>query len=63
MVVPGMQDRTANAPVDKRLAASGILVAIDVRLAREAPYPTSVADAHYGIRNTTNNANRDASAG
>jgi acetyl esterase len=45
------QDRTANAPVDERLAASGILVvAIDVRLAREAPYPASVADAHYGIR-------------
>jgi acetyl esterase len=45
------QDRTANAPVDERLAASGLLVvAIDVRLAREAPYPASVADAHYGIR-------------
>jgi acetyl esterase/lipase len=58
------QDRTANAPVDERLATSGILVvAIDVRLTREAPYPASVADAHYGIRNTTNNANRDASAG
>jgi acetyl esterase/lipase len=45
------QDRTANAPVDERLATSGILVAaIDVRLAKEAPYPASVADAHYGIR-------------
>jgi acetyl esterase/lipase len=45
------QDRTANAPVDERLAASGILVvAIDVRLAQEAPYPASVADANYGIR-------------
>ncbi len=45
------QDRTANAPVDERLAASGLLVvAIDVRLAREAPYPASVADVHYGIR-------------
>src|SRR5262245_1690025 len=45
------QDRTANAPVDDRLAASGILVvAIDVRLAREAPYPASVADVNYGIR-------------
>ncbi len=45
------QDRTANAPVDERLAASGILVvAIDVRIAREAPYPASVADANYGIR-------------
>ena len=45
------QDRTANAPVDERLAASGILVvAIDLRLASEAPYPASVADANYGIR-------------
>jgi acetyl esterase len=45
------QDRTANAPVDERLAASGILVvAIDVRLASEAPYPASVADVNYGIR-------------
>ena len=45
------QDRTANAPVDERLAASGILVvAIDVRLAREAPYPGSVTDVNYGIR-------------
>ena len=45
------QDRTANAAVDERLAASGILVvAIDVRLAKEAPYPASVADANYGIR-------------
>jgi acetyl esterase len=45
------QDRMANAPVDERLAASGLLVvAIDVRLAREAPYPGSVADVNYGIR-------------
>jgi acetyl esterase len=45
------QDRTANAPVDERLAASGIVVvAIDLRLAKEAPYPASVADANYGIR-------------
>ncbi len=45
------QDRTANAPVDERLAASGLLVAaIDVRLAKEAPYPASVADANFGIR-------------
>ena len=45
------QDRTANAPVDERLAASGILVvAIDMRRAHEAPYPASVADVNYGIR-------------
>jgi len=45
------QDRTANAPMDERLAASGIIVvAIDLRLASEAPYPASVSDANYGIR-------------
>ena len=45
------QDRTANVPVDERLAASGILVvAIDVRLASEAPYPGSVEDVNFGIR-------------
>jgi acetyl esterase/lipase len=45
------QDRTANAPVDEKLAASGILVvAIDLRRAHEAPYPASVADVNYGIR-------------
>jgi acetyl esterase len=45
------QDRTANAPMDQRLAASGILVAaIDLRRAHEAPYPASVADVNYGVR-------------
>ncbi len=45
------QDRTANAPVDERLAASGLLVvAIDLRRAQEAPYPASVADVNYGVR-------------
>lgn len=45
------QDRTANAPMDENLATSGILVvAIDLRLAPDAPYPASVADANYGIR-------------
>jgi acetyl esterase/lipase len=45
------QDRTANAPMDEKIAASGVLVAaIDLRVAPEAPYPASVADANYGIR-------------
>jgi len=45
------QDRTANAPMDERLAASGILVvAIDLRRAHEAAYPASVADVNYGVR-------------
>ena len=45
------KDRLANAPMDDALAASGILVvAIDMTLATEAPYPASVQDANYGIR-------------
>jgi acetyl esterase/lipase len=45
------QDRKANAAMDERLVASGILVvAIDLRLAKEVPYPASVADANYGVR-------------
>ena len=45
------QDRTANAPMDESLAASGLLVvAIDLRRAPETPYPASVQDANYGVR-------------
>jgi acetyl esterase/lipase len=45
------KDRLANAPMDEALAASGILVvAIDMTLAPEAPYPASVQDANYGVR-------------
>jgi acetyl esterase/lipase len=45
------QDRTANEAMDEKLAASGILVvAVDLTLAPEAPYPASVKDANYGIR-------------
>ena len=45
------KDRTANAPMDEAIAASGLLVvAIDLRLAPEAPYPASVEDANYGVR-------------
>ena len=45
------KDRLVNAPMDEALAASGILVvAVDLTLAPEAPYPASVQDANYGIR-------------
>jgi acetyl esterase/lipase len=45
------KDRLANARMDEALAASGILVvAIDMTLSGEAPYPASVQDANYGIR-------------
>src|SRR6476661_1078344 len=45
------KDRRAEEPMDRALAASGILVvAIDMTLAPEAPYPASVQDANYGVR-------------
>lgn len=45
------KDRTANEPMDRALAASGMLVvAIDLTLAGEAPYPASVDDARHGVR-------------
>jgi acetyl esterase/lipase len=45
------KDRFANEPMDRAVAASGVLVvAIDMTLAPEAPYPASVQDANYAIR-------------
>jgi acetyl esterase len=45
------KDRLANVPMDENLAASGMLVvAVDLRLAPEAPYPGSVQDANYAVR-------------
>jgi acetyl esterase len=45
------KDRTANVPMDEAVAKSGILVvAVDLTLAPEAPYPASVQDANYGVR-------------
>jgi acetyl esterase len=45
------KDRHAEEPMDRALAASGLLVvAIDMTLAPEAPYPASVQDANYGVR-------------
>jgi acetyl esterase/lipase len=45
------KDRFAEEPMDRALAESGLLVvAIDLTLAGEAPYPASVQDANYGVR-------------
>jgi len=45
------KDRLANKPMDEALAKSGVLVvAIDMTLAPEAPYPANVQDANYGVR-------------
>src|SRR5262249_57737550 len=45
------KDRTANEPMDRAVAASGVLVAaIDLTLAPDAPYPASVQDGNYGVR-------------
>ena len=45
------KDRFANEPMDRVVAASGVLVvAIDLTLAPEAPYPASIQDANYGVR-------------
>jgi acetyl esterase/lipase len=45
------KDRHAEEPMDRALAASGLLVvAIDMTVAHEAPYPACVQDANYGVR-------------
>ena len=45
------KDRLAEEPMDRAIAAGGALVvAIDLRLSEEAPYPASVQDANYGVR-------------
>src|SRR5262245_56592744 len=45
------KDRFAEEPMDRALAASGLLVvAVDLTLAREAPYPACVQDANYAVR-------------
>src|SRR6266404_5560595 len=45
------KDRFAEEPMDRALAASGLLVvAVDLTLAPEAPYPACVQDAHYAVR-------------
>jgi acetyl esterase/lipase len=45
------KDRKAEEPMDRAIAASGVLVvAIDMTLAPEAPYPASVQDANFAVR-------------
>jgi acetyl esterase len=45
------KDRTAEEPMDRAIASSGVLVvAIDMTIAKEAAYPACVQDANYGVR-------------
>jgi acetyl esterase/lipase len=45
------KDRKAEEPMDRAIAASGVLVvAVDLTLSDEAPYPACVQDASYGVR-------------
>ena len=45
------KDRYANEPMSRAVAESGVVVvAIDMTLAGDAPYPASVQDAHYAVR-------------
>src|SRR5260221_4541333 len=45
------KNRLAEEPMDRALAASGLLVvAIDMTVAPEAPYPACVQDANYAVR-------------
>ena len=45
------KNRGAEEPMDRALAASGLLVvAVDLPLAPEAPYPACVQDANYSVR-------------
>jgi acetyl esterase len=45
------KDRSAEEPMDRAIAASGVVVvAVDLTLSGEAPYPANVQDANYGVR-------------
>jgi acetyl esterase len=45
------KDRHAEEPMDRALASGGLLVvAVDMTLAPEAPYPACVQDANYAMR-------------
>ena len=53
------KDRLAEEPMDRALASSGLLVvAIDLTLATEAPYPACVQDANHAVRWLKANAAR-----
>ena len=45
------KDRSAEVPMDRALASSGLLVvAVDMTVAPEAPYPACVQDANWSVR-------------
>jgi len=45
------KDRKAEEPMDRAIATTGVLVvAVDLTLAPEAPYPACVQDANYAVR-------------
>ncbi len=45
------KDRLAEQPMDAAIAKSGVLViAVDLTLAGDRPYPANVQDAHYAVR-------------
>jgi acetyl esterase/lipase len=51
------KDRRAEEPMDRALAASGLLVvAVDMTVAHEAPYPACVQDGNYAVRWLKQNA-------
>jgi acetyl esterase/lipase len=51
------KNRLAEEPMDRALAASGLLVvAVDLTLAPEAPYPACVQDANFAVRWLKTNA-------
>ncbi len=53
------KDRLAEEPMDRALASSGLLVvAVDLTLSSEAPYPACVQDANYAVRWLKANAAR-----
>ncbi len=53
------KDRFAEEPMDRALAASGLLVvAVDMTISPEAPYPACVQDANWSVRWLKTNAGK-----